>query len=222
MGTVAKEYYHLVEATACLYTTQHGHVKVLLVKNEEEPYKGYWVLPRKYVNDSQTCYQTIYETLVCQFHFNHVYLEETFSNSNPKRLPNESLISINYLGFVNDYELEKHTEELNMEAKWFDIQELPKIGYDYQDTLDMTKQRLKEKLLSSEILKQFFPSDFTLPEIQKVYDSILDKKFDRRNFRKKFISLGLIEDTNDYDIKGTGRPAKLYRFKENIEIKKLF
>ena len=83
-------------------------------------------------------------------------------------------------------------------------------------------EKLKDKLLDSEVLKKIFPSDFTLPEIQKIYESILGRKFDRRNFRKKFISLGLIEDTNDYDMNGVGRPAKLYRFKEHVSVKKLF
>ena len=66
------------------------------------------------------------------------------------------------------------------------------------------------------MLKILLPSDFTLPELQKVYEQILNKPLDRRNFRKKFVNLGLIEDTNQKTDSRNGRPAKLYRFKDNL------
>ena len=75
---------------------------------------------------------------------------------------------------------------------------------------------------NSNILKILFPSDFTLPELQRLYEQILGKKLDRRNFRKKFINLGLIEDTGDKNEGAAGRPAKLYRLKEQIEERNLF
>ena len=81
---------------------------------------------------------------------------------------------------------------------------------------------LKRKIVNINILKILFPSDFTLPEIQKVYEQILGKTFDRRNFRKKFIALDLLEDTNEKNIGFNGRPAKLYRFKDNIKQVDLF
>jgi 8-oxo-dGTP diphosphatase len=66
-------------------------------------------------------------------------------------------------------------------------------------------------------LQQIFPSDFTLPEIQRIYEQVLTKELDRRNFRKKFLKLDLIEETGDKAPTATGRPAKLYRFKQDIE-----
>ena len=78
------------------------------------------------------------------------------------------------------------------------------------------------KIVNTNILKSLFPSDFTLPELQNVYESILNRTLDRRNFRKKFINLGLIEDTGYKNEGYNGRPAKLYRFKENIKERDLF
>ena len=71
---------------------------------------------------------------------------------------------------------------------------------------------LREQIISSDILKSLFPNGFTMPEVQKTYESILDKKFDRRNFRKKLLSLGIIEDTNKYVVFEGKKPAKLYKF----------
>lgn len=221
MKTNTKEYQHYVESIACLYTIDKGCIKVLLLKHEEEPYKGYWILPSTFVSIHETCLDAITKELEEKFHFMNLDLEEISSCSTPDRMIDMPVIAIHYLGFISDLESSQH-DDFPFEAQWFDIHELPKIGYDHQLILDHTMTCLREKLLSSEILKKIFPSDFTLPEIQKAYESILGKKFDRRNFRKKFISLGLIEDTNDYDTSGTGRPAKLYRFKENVSVKKLF
>ena len=96
------------------------------------------------------------------------------------------------------------------------------MAYDHADILHENIEFLRKKIVSSNVLKSLFPSDFTLPELQHAYEQILNKKFDRRNFRKKFINLGLIEDTGDKNVGGNGRPAKLYSFKEVIEERNLF
>lgn len=222
MKNNTKDYLRLIESIACLYTIDQGCIKVLLLKQEEEPYKGYWVLPTTYVSIHETCMEAITRELEEKFHFTDLELEEVSTCSTPNRMLDVPVMAVSYLGFMSDLEALKYTAEVSFETKWFDIDELPKIGYDHQEILQNAMEKLKDKLLDSEVLKKIFPSDFTLPEIQKIYESILGRKFDRRNFRKKFISLGLIEDTNDYDMNGVGRPAKLYRFKEHVSVKKLF
>ena len=109
-----------------------------------------------------------------------------------------------------------------MESAWFDINEIPKVGYDHEEVIRYSIDRLRSKIVNSTVLKSLFPSDFTLPEIQKVYEEILGVHLDRRNFRKKFINLGLIEDTGYKNEGMNGRPAKLYRFKENVKERNLF
>ena len=93
--------------------------------------------------------------------------------------------------------------------------------YDHGDILKDTINYLRKELTNVELLKKLFPSDFTMPELQAVFEEILAKKLDRRNFRKKLINLDILEDTGDKNNIKNGRPAKLYRFKElesNIDI----
>ena len=91
---------------------------------------------------------------------------------------------------------------------------------------DEEKRELKElscrRIINSNILKILFPSDFALPELQKIYESVLNIKIDRRNFRKKLINLGYIIPTGELNEGYTGRPAKLYRFNEEKEERNLF
>ncbi|MBS7020328.1 MAG: NUDIX hydrolase [Firmicutes bacterium] len=219
MGTVT-EYMRMLEALTCMYTVEEGHVKILLIRKETEPYKGYWVLPRKYVRVDTTVEEAVKETIMETTGLEQIHMEESYVYSNPDRDPEKPVVGISYLCLCDHYA--KETMEQTENIKWFDIETLPKLGYDHETMIsDMTHQ-LRNKIVDSDILKKLFPSDFTLPEIQRVYESILGRKFDRRNFRKKFILLDLIEDTNDCFVGGTGRPAKLYRFKENTKKKNLF
>lgn len=217
MKTIPKDYQHLLEAVACLYTVDNGCVKVFLLKQETEPYKGYWVLPRVKVSIQESCEEAIKKEIENHFQFQQVILEEVSSYSEPNRVLGEPIVSICYSGSVHLLDLQKDTGK----GQWFPIQELPKIGYDHSKMIQDSKKKLQEKLTDLSSLKELFPSDFTLPEIQGVFESVLDKKIDRRNFRKRFLSFGYLEETGDYEKKGTGRPAKLYRFKEQEE-KKLF
>lgn len=222
MGVTKKEYQYILEALTCIYTVENGSVMILLIRKETEPYKGYWVIPGQYVSIQNTVEEVVKENTLDLTGMTDVYFEEAYAYSNPGRDPEKSLVSINYLGLVNHYMKETQTLKENVTAEWFPIDAIPKMGYDHEKIIMDTTRKLRDKIVDSDVLKKLFPSDFTLPEIQKVYESILGKKFDRRNFRKKFILLGLIEDTNDYFVSGTGRPAKLYRFKEDTKVKNLF
>jgi 8-oxo-dGTP diphosphatase len=127
------------------------------------------------------------------------------------------------MGIVDSKSAEiKREERPEIVSEWFPINNIPKMAYDHEEVIRRNVEFLKRKIVNINILKILFPSDFTLPEIQKVYEQILGKTFDRRNFRKKFIALDLLEDTNEKNIGFNGRPAKLYRFKDNIKQVDLF
>ena len=108
------------------------------------------------------------------------------------------------------------------ELAWIIIDDIPKTGFDHDIIIDYMVKFVKKKLVNTITLRVLFPSDFTLPELQKVYEQILGYKLDRRNFRKKFMMMDLIEDTGYKNEGFNGRPAKLYSFKDNIKEKELF
>jgi len=95
------------------------------------------------------------------------------------------------------------------------------LAYDHRIILNVARENLKKLVVSSTVLKSLFPKGFTLPELQKTYESILNKNFDRRNFRKKILSLGLIKETNRVEVFNGKKPAKIYEFNDNIETKEL-
>ncbi len=218
MDVLNVENSNFLETLISIFSVEKGDLKILLVKKQEDPYKGYWVLPRGILTNTETLEENIEKTLYNETGLKDVKVEQCKMFSKIDRNPNARVIGASFIGLIDakSIELKKELRE-DIEMGWFLIDELPKIGYDHEEITINSINTLKQKLLSSDVLKTLFPSDFTLPELQKIYEQILGKKLDRRNFRKKFLSLDLIEDTNEKNIGCNGRPAKLYKFKDDIK-----
>ena len=209
----------LLETMINLYTVDKGKLKILLERKKEEPYKGYWTLPNDILEKDKTLETTIESILNKTINTSSIYIEQNRTFSEIDRNPNNRVVATSYIGLVDNRIIKLNEEQ---EINWFSLDELPKIGYDHKEIIEESKKLLKTKLVNTTILKNLFPSDFTLPELQSVFESIMNKKIDRRNFRKKFFTLNLIEETGYNSIGGSGRPAKLYKFKENIKEINLF
>lgn len=214
-----KEDSFILESLINIFTVEKGNLKILLERKKEDPYKGYWILPNETLKKDTTLEVTIESILNRTINTSKIYIEQNYTFSGIDRYPGNRIISISYIGLVDNKKLKLNDE---IELNWFNLDELPKIGYDHKEIIETSKELLKTKLVNTTILKNLFPNEFTLPELQSVFESIMNKNLDRRNFRKKFLTLNLIEETGNNSVGGSGRPAKLYRFKENIKDINLF
>lgn len=218
-----EEYAVILETLVSIFTVDKGSLKVLLMKKKTDPYRGYWILPSNIMTNKETLEDNIYSTINGRLGYPEMYLEQGHIFSNLDRDPDERIVGVSYLALIDSKTLEiKKEDRPDLELQWFNIDDIPKMGYDHEIIVKDSIKLLSKKLLNSKVLKNLFPSDFTLPEIQKVYEQILGRELDRRNFRKKFINLGLVTDTGDKNIGGNGRPGKLYRFNEDLRERDLF
>ena len=203
-----------------LFTVEKGITKVLLVRRTNEPYKGYWSLPSGAMYNNELIKDGALRELKEKtgIELNDLTPFRTFDSLD--RSPLMRMIGIGYMGVIDSKRVDilKNTNKTS-NADWFNINEIPNLAYDHNDILNHAIEKLKEKIVDTDILKSFFPNGFTLPELQDVYESILDITIDRRNFRKKM--LDLIIDTGS-EVKYVGRKkAKLYKFdkrKKDISI----
>lgn len=223
MVSEALDYKNYNESIISLFTIDKGKVKILLVRKKTDPYRGYWILPSDFVPINQTLEENLNDLVYDKIGYRDFYMEQCHTFSRLDRDPDDRVIATSYVGLLDSTTATlKREERPEVESAWFNINEIPKVGYDHEEVIRYAIEQLRLKIVHSTVLKSLFPSDFTLPEIQRVYEEILNVTLDRRNFRKKFINLGLIEDTG-YKNEGTnGRPAKLYRFKENLKERNLF
>lgn len=223
MSSLGRNYNNYLETLISVFTIDKGSFKVLLLRKKTEPYKGYWILPGNYLKNDETLEDNITDTVYDKTGLLSVYIEQCYTFSSLDRDPDNRVIATSFIGLVDSKSVEiKREERPEYETAWFSIDELPKLGYDHESIISRNIEYLKKKIVNSNVLKSLFPSDFTLPELQHVYEQILGKELDRRNFRKKFIGMNLIEDTLEKNTGFNGRPAKLYRFKDDIKEINLF
>jgi len=223
MSSLGRNYNNYLETLISIFTIDKGALKVLLLRKKTEPYKGYWILPGNILRNDETLEDNITDAVLDKTGLLSVYIEQCYTFSNIDRDPDGRVIATSFIGLVDSKSVEiKREERPEFETAWFSIDELPKLGYDHESIISRNIEYLKKKIVNSNVLKSLFPSDFTLPELQHVYEQILGRELDRRNFRKKFIGLDLIEDTLEKNVGFNGRPAKLYRFKDDIKEINLF
>ena len=197
-----------IEVFLNIFTVDDEKLKILLLKKEGSVA---WRLPSRLLKIDESLESSAAK--ICnKFKIKGDYLKECHTFSEVNRNKDRRTIAVSYMTIINKYSL----KDYDFEYQLFDINNIPKMAFDHGDIIKNAIFELKRELLNLNNLKILFPADFTMPELQKICEEILDEKIDRRNFRKKM--LPLVEDTNESNEATLGRPAKLYRFSDkNLE-----
>lgn len=214
-----------IHVISSIFTVEDGTAKVLLIKRKNEPYINNWALVGGALYNNESLEDGVKREIFekCGIKDVTLYQYGVFDEKDKTPTINMRMIAIGYLGLVDSCKVEIIKENLNTkDACFVDIKNVPKLAFLHNEMLDMAIEKLRELIVRSDILKVLLPKEFTMPELQKLYEGILGKNFDRRNFRKKILSLNIVDDTKkEISINGN-KPSKLYRFKERIESKKVF
>lgn len=206
------EYPHpAVTTDIVIFTIRQDELKILLIKRALPPYQGMWALPGGFVNLDESLEEGARRELAEETGMRDVYLEQLYTFGEPDRDPRERVITVAYYALVPSDEIDIQAGSDAEGVSWFGMQELPELGFDHADILEMAYERLRAKLDYSTIAFQFMPRNFTLSELQHVYEVILQEPVDKRNFRKRMLGLDLIVDTGKDRRDGPHRPARLYR-----------
>ncbi len=202
-----------VSTDIVIFTIQEEQLKVLLIRRLSEPFKNGWALPGGFVEIDEDLEQAALRELREETGITGVYLEQLFTFGKPDRDPRERVITVSYYSLVPIDRLSVGAASDARELGWFNIDQLPELAFDHKKIISKAKQRLTAKLDYSTIALQFMPSKFTLSELQKVYEIIHGEALDKRNFRKRVMAYGCMEDTGDVNRNGSHRPARLYTLK---------
>lgn len=212
-----------IHVIATIFTIDQGIAKVLLIKRNNNPYIGKWALVGGALYNNETVFDGMKREIKEKIgtEVNNLEFFDIFSN--PNRSPVMRMVAIAHIGIVDIEKVKilKNTLKTS-DADWVPIDKVGELAYDHNEVLNKGIEFLKEKIVNSDFLKKLYPEGFTIPEIQTVYEAILGKKFDRRNFRKKLLSTKLIYDTNTSKKFKGSKPAKIYKFMENIQNKNVF
>ncbi|WP_460217796.1 NUDIX hydrolase [Psychroserpens sp. MEBiC05023] len=189
-----------------------GDLSVLLIKRGVDPFKNTWALPGGLVLENESLEAAVKRELKEETGVKIDYLEQLYTFGKPKRDPRNRVVSVSYFALVrpNHFKIKADTDAT--EAKWFSVNKLPKLAFDHKTIFSTAEKRLKGKLLYQPIGFDLLSAEFPFSDLEHLYTTILGQAIDRRNFRKKIMSFGIIEETNKMHKEGSGRPAKLFKF----------
>ncbi len=200
-----------------IFTIDDNDLKVLLVRRAGEPFKGRWALPGGFVEIDESLEKAAARELKEEVGVTNVYLEQLYTFGDPKRDPRGRVISVSYFALVDAGRQRIRAASDAAEAEWhsvFDPKLKAKLAFDHRKILDYALWRLRNKIEWTTVGYELLPEKFTLSELQRVYEIILQKPVDKRNFRKKILAQGQIRELNESRNDGAHRPAKLYSFSE--------
>lgn len=202
-----------VAVDAIVFGYANNMLYVLIVKQKFGTLKNSWVLPGGFVKDNETLYEAINRELKEESGIDVNYLEQLYTfGDDINRDPRARVISVSYFALVNSTELKLFASTDAKDAKWIPFNELPNLGFDHNQIIQLAYERLKNKLTYQPIGFDLLPKEFLFSDLENLYANILQKPIDRRNFRKKILSYELLEETDKISSEKTGRPAKLFKF----------
>jgi len=198
--------------TDCVILGFHEkNLKVLLIKRSFDPEKDKWSLPGGFMEKEESlesCAQRILQKLTG---VSDVYLEQFHIFSRTDRHPLDRVITVGFYALVNPEKYPLHPSWFASEAYWCETDRIPVLAFDHQEIHEAALNKLKINIRIKPVGFELLPEKFTLKEIQDLYEAILSKKLDRRNFRKKIKTLGILIELNEFK-KGAHKDAMLYKF----------
>lgn len=199
-----------VAVLVVILTVEAGRLQVLLIRRSAEPFKDAWSLPGGLLNAGESLQEAAVRKLDDETGVTDVFLEQLYTFSD---LDGRGSVAVVYFALVDiaAAHLARRREWL---PAWFRLDDLPALAFENEGVIDYALRRLRAKLDYSNVAYSLLPAEFTLSQLQGTYEAILGRALDKRNFRKRILSLDIVEATGRVAGEGRHRPAQLYSFRE--------
>jgi 8-oxo-dGTP diphosphatase len=194
-----------------ILTIQEQRLRVLLVKRGVRPFEGEYALPGGFVRGDESLEEAAARELEEETGTKDIFLEQLFSFGDPKRDPRGRVVTIAYYALISPDRAQLTAGSDAAMAAWYPVAQVPKLAFDHQNILDVALNRLRGKLEYTTVGFELLPKKFTLSDLQQMYEAILNKSLDKRNFRRKVQALGILRPLKEWQKTGR-KPARLYSF----------
>ena len=187
-------------------------LKMMLIQRDLEPFAGHWALPGGFVELDETLEAAARRELEEETGVRLSYLEQLFTFDRVDRDPRERILTVAYFALVKLSDHQVRAASDARDAEWFSVNKLPKLAFDHDDIVRVARERLRGKVRYQPIGFDLLPNKFTLRQLQHLYETILGRPLDKRNFRKKILGTELLVELGESERDVPHRAAKLYRF----------
>ncbi len=190
-------------------------LKVLLIQRNEPPFEGQWALPGGFVQMDEELEDAARRELTEETGLGVMYLEQLFTFGGVARDPRGRVVTVAYYALIDLHRYAAPAGASDArDAAWFSFPDLPQLAFDHDRILKVAHARLQGKIVYQPIGFELLPKKFSFTQLQNLYETILGEEFDRRNFRKKMLSMNILIELDEYETGGPHRAARLYSFDE--------
>lgn len=209
-------FFTLAASVDCvLFGFDQGKLKVLLIQRGTEPFKGMWALPGDLLRPDEDLDFAAKRILDSLTGLQNVYLEQVRTFGRVDRHPLGRVLTVAYFSLVKTDDYDARAASWANDAQWHHVKDLPELAFDHQEILDSCLNRLRKRVRARPVGFGLLPEKFTLSNLQDLYEAVLGEELDKRNFRKKILSMNLLIELTESQSGVAHRPAKLYKFDQS-------
>lgn len=201
-----------VTVDVVVFALDEEDLQVMLIQRDLEPFAGQWALPGGFVRVNERLEDAARRELHEETGLKDIFLEQLYTFGDIDRDPRERVITVTYYALVNLEGHEVHASTDARNAAWFPVNDLPDLAFDHQKILAVAHKRLRGKVRYQPIGFELLPEKFTLRQLQHLYEIILDRELDKRNFRKKVLGMDILVQLKEIEKDVAHRAARLFRF----------
>lgn len=197
-----------------IFGFDEGELKILLIERNEEPFKGWFALPGYFVENTEAIETAAKRILYESTGLKDIYMEQFYTFGALGRHPQGRVITVAYYAMIrlNGQKELKPITNFARQAVWMNVKDIPELAFDHSRIFRKGFEKIKNKISYQPIAFELLPEKFTLTQLQNVYEVILNKKLDKRNFRKKMLSYDILKELDEKQKGVSYRAAKLYKF----------
>ena len=199
-----------------IFGCRDGKLEVCLIQHADGPAEGQWGLPGDFIQDNESLEDAAVRTLRTRTGIDDIFLQQFKTFGALDRYPKERVITTAYFALIRPQDYEAVAGAHELDAAWFPTTSLPELMYDHGDILNEGLECLKRKVRHEPVGFRLLSKKFTLLELQRLYESVLNKALNKPNFRRKMLHMKLLIDCNEKQTGGAHRAAKLYRFDADV------
>lgn len=223
METLLPKFDSVFSIDCVIFGFDDGELKILLIERNEEPFKDWWALPGYIVEQDESIDHAAERILYELTGLRDIYMDQFYTFGDVNRHPQGRVITVAYYAMIrlNGNKELRPVSNYVSKAVWTSVNDIPQLAFDHEKIFSRGFEKIRNKISYQPIAFELLPEKFTLTQLQQLYEVILSKKLDKRNFRKKMLNYGILKELDEKQKGVSYRAAKLYKF-DKRKYSKLF